>query len=99
MRRLQRTIGIFHEYGVEAKRSASVQLIDSPSATSKKNVPWLRPQLRRPRGTYVHSLAPDVDRPAIVYYISSTLSRQLTTYKASRNETALALITSTSPVA
>jgi TnpA family transposase len=36
---------------------------------------------------------------AIVYYNSAILSRLLTTYKASGNETALALITSTSPVA
>ena len=36
---------------------------------------------------------------AIVYYNSAILSRLLTTYKASGNEAALALITSTSPVA
>ncbi len=36
---------------------------------------------------------------AIVYFNSAILSRLLTTYKASWNETALALITSTSPVA
>ena len=36
---------------------------------------------------------------AIVYYNSAILSRLLTTYKASGNETALALIASTSPVA
>jgi hypothetical protein len=36
---------------------------------------------------------------AIVYYNSAILSRLLTTYKASGNETALTLATSTSPVA